>query len=703
MRIAIRIAALALGLLLLLALGLLLALPRLARSDAVRARIEAAGREATGREVQIGGIDFGLLPPRLVVRQPRVVGEEGGPAFEADEIALEVALAPLLRRTVVVDSLVLQGARTRLVRTRDGLLHPFRAPEEPEEPPVEPSEPREDEPFALELHRLVLRDGAVTLEDRTLSPPVVWELEDLDARLRGEGSAAPIDVELSGRLASGGRVRVEGTLVANGPFDLAVALDALRVDPAAVYLQSGQHAAGAASGQVTVRRGSGDDDTRVHLDLVVDEGELAADVLRLRGRMGVVADLERRAGPTAGTFRVDATDAEVDYGSAFTKPRGQSAVATGRIVQGEGGILLEDTKINVKNFEGEVRLETGARTRATISAPPFELEGWEALVPALAGLAPRGRLGLEGFQVATAPLALGGRLVLEDLRVRRPEGDELALDGALAGEGDMLRGRDLSLRFADQSLRLDLALAGLDGRPRFEVGFRGEGIDVARVLARDVLQGEASLDGRLRGPLGGERPLLETVAGQLQLHIAPGRIGGVSLLQRVFEPLGRLAQTLLLVDSLRSQPKLARYYQEEFRSLDATLQIADGVARTRDLRLLYDHYRADLAGAVGLQDRSLDLQGELVLDPVLVADVGAAGSADAPARESRTIPIQHIGGTLDSPRPELDRAAAVAYARLYANDRRQEKWERKLDERLGEGAGKQVLDALEGILGGTPR
>ena len=126
MRLAIRLAGI-LGILLITAVvALTLALPRLVRSDAARARIQAAAREATGREILFGELDFGLMPHRLVVSKPEVKGGSEGspPVFQADGAELEIAMAPLMSWTVVVDSLVVKGATVRLVRTFEGIGFP---------------------------------------------------------------------------------------------------------------------------------------------------------------------------------------------------------------------------------------------------------------------------------------------------------------------------------------------------------------------------------------------------------------------------------------------------------------------------------------------------------------------------------------------------------------------------------------------------
>ena len=127
MRIAIRL-ALVLGAVLLVALvALALALPRLVGTEAVRERIVRAGSEAAGAPIDFEELSVGLFPPRLVVTSPRLdgTGEPDAPSISARSIDLEIALWPLLARTVVVESLTIDGARLRLVRTGEGLELPF--------------------------------------------------------------------------------------------------------------------------------------------------------------------------------------------------------------------------------------------------------------------------------------------------------------------------------------------------------------------------------------------------------------------------------------------------------------------------------------------------------------------------------------------------------------------------------------------------
>jgi len=135
--------------------------PRLAKSEAARAKIQAAAHDALGRELRFQDIDFGLLPPSLLVVEPVVAGETESdpPLARAERIALRVALWPLLRRKIEVTSLAIDGLALHLVRTKDGLVLPSASKQE-----SEPRAPSEPEPSgapapALDIRKVSVRDG----------------------------------------------------------------------------------------------------------------------------------------------------------------------------------------------------------------------------------------------------------------------------------------------------------------------------------------------------------------------------------------------------------------------------------------------------------------------------------------------------------------------------------------------------------------
>jgi uncharacterized protein YhdP len=705
MRVLVRVLAAAAVLFVLALVALWLALPRVLGSEAMRARLESAAHDATGRAVRWDALDVGLLPPRLVVEGVRIEDAAGGaPRFAAERIALEVALLPLLARAVVVDSLRLSGATARLVRTEQGIELPFLPPEAEESEasaPREPSGPK-DEGLALAVRQVALERSEIVLEDRTLDPAASLALRDLEARVRGESLAGPVHFELSGALASGGTLRGEGRAQSRGEVRFDLELAGVDLAVVAPYLDAGQTASGAATGKVAFQGGSGRPE-RLNLDLTVEAGRLEAEDLSVSGRFAVRADLTRQDAQVEGPFEVDATHAEVRYGGAFTKPPGQAATASGRLVAVDGGLKLSDTHVRVRQVEADVWLETGARTRATVKAPAFDVAGLGELLPALAPLAPTGRVAVPELRVSTAPLALDGTLELPELVLHREGDPPLALRGRFEARGDRLRSRDLVASVSGQELGIDVVVAELASAPRFRADLSGERIDTKALLAAydaggGKLSGPLRISGRLQGPLAGKRPFLETVGGRLQAEIAPGRLEGVSLLRSTFDALGAGAAGPV-AGRLEGGGALERFDEDEFESLSGTFEIAAGRARSDDLRLVYRHYAVELWGSVGLADRSLDLAGRLTIGEAI--DAALAGGEAAGSARPRVIRLARVTGTVDEPRVALSSEAVLTFASIYAADpRRREKWERKLDERLGEGAGREVLDALDEVLGG---
>lgn len=705
MRIAIRVGIAALALLALALVALEFALPRLVASDAVQARLRRAATEAAGAEVGFEALSFGLLPPRLVVRQPRL-SEPGQPQplVEAESVDLELELLPLFARTVVVDSLVVEGATVRLVRTQQGIELPRKAPARPAGAPPAPggaagSEPAESG-VQLAIRDLALRNSKLVLEDRAVSPPVTWELSDVDAHAQGSSLDGPIEVDLTGTLASGGKLKLRGNVRLDGQVDLGLELDDVALAPARAYATGTKALAGTVSGKLSAT-GPLQSPTALRADLVLDRAELELDEMAFQGRLELEASLARGDAGLAGPFQMDATKAAVRYGGFFQKPPGKEATATGKLAFGPDGQLeMTDLHLKVQDFEAEGRLRTGARTRLELDAPPFELAGLAPLFPALLPYEPGGRLALEHLVVETGPLSLRGRVPVTELRVRPGKGEPLVLRGVLEAKGTTLESQRLEAVVGGQTVTLDAKLEGLGGTPRYRLRANTESAELQALLRAfairdDMISGPLTASADLSGPLEAQDPL-RAVSGSAQLAVGRGRLRGVSLLQGTVERLGVLGAFALALGSAKGGSAVQRFYGDEFESISGSFQIGAGRARSRDLRMVYRHYQVDLDGSLGLVDTSLDFKGRLTIHPevdeALQAEAGAAG-------REKVIPLAHIGGTLGQPRIELTREAVVAFA---AAPRRSE-LEEKIDERLGKGSGREVLDTLEGLLGGRKR
>lgn len=679
-------------------LALALVLPRIAASAAVRARLIEAVQDATKREFSVREIRGGLFPPHLELVLPSLAGEAGAPSAAARSAELRLAVLPLLARAVVVRSLVVEEGAFHLVRDAEGLrLAGADLPEQTKPERTEaPQEKRSDDGgFALAVQRVMLRGAALRLDDRTLAPAPRLDLRDLELELRGAALDAPIDVALEGALADGGTLSLSGTGRREGPFEAKLALREVALAPFSPYA-GGARLPARVTGTVEA---SGTTERLDRLKLALELADsFGAGGFEARGPVSLRADLEGDPRAPHGGFELDATRSELVYGSALAKPAGRRATAVGTLrrerAHGASTLRLEAVDLTLGSVRARAEVELAPRREITLDAKPFDAAALGELVPALAARELAGRLSLEGLRIAVEPFAVRGTLRLDPLALAPAPGAEalLAIRGALEGEGEEVVGRGLRLVVAGEAAPLTLRLADLAKRPRFELATQLDDADSGALVAafggdRDRLSGPLDLDARLSGPLAAGE-ILRELRGGVSLRIAPGRLRKVSLLKAAFAAAGG-------VQAARGKPSeaLGRYTGDEFQSLSGHFRLAGGSARTDDLRLVYPGYAAALEGRIGLTDRALDLRGALELDPE--ADRALAAG---PGRQ-RTIPLARVGGTLDSPELTLSNEALAGVAAAYAgDDRRRAKWERKLDDRLGDGQGKQVLDALDKVL-----
>jgi hypothetical protein len=587
---------------------------------------------------------------------------------------------------------------------------PIAGPGTPKAPgaPTAPKEsPEADTPVALAVGEIRLVDSQLILEDRTLRPPVTWQLDKLNARAKGSSLDGPIDVDLSAEVATGGTVAVKGEAWLDGRVELTAQLERLVVEPVGRYLKPGERMGGQLSGSFKVS-GPAASPQSARADLTLTEGAVQVADLALQGRISVQATLEGGLEKGSGRFEIDGTDAALVYGEAFKKPRGKPATVSGRFVPGGGAKLeFDDVNLRLHNLGARGRAHMGQRIQAELDAAPFELAGWGDLLPGLAPLSPGGKVGLEKIAVRTNPLELRGRVTVNDVRLKPPDREAIALNGSLEATGTSIRSNGLEATVGDQKVALAVEVTDLPGRARYRVAARTDKAESNSLLTAlaglsETLYGPLTGTTELSGPIGGDRSPLEAVTGQMRVDIGRGRLRGVSFLRSYFERLGAVGEAAMLLGALKGGKTLQRFYGDEFESVSGTFIVGNGRGRTDDLRVVYRNYTVDLRGAIGLLDEKLDLSGTLTIDKEVDAALQASTEQEAtPAASSpRVIPLGHVGGTVRSPRVEITREAAAAFASRYAASRQKESLERKIDERLGEGAGRELLGTLEQILGG---
>lgn len=690
-------AALAAVVLFVLAVGVLaLLLPRLVRSDAVRDQIQAATRKALGTELRYADLDVGLLPPSLLVREPALAGPGPGASdvVDARQVALRVELLPLLARSLVIDSLVVEGATLRLVRTAQGIQLPLAPP--PRAPAEAGAAPKASEGggFALALRTLELRDATLFLEDRSVQPAVTWELRKADVRARGKALDAPIDVQASFQLASGGEVSAHGTASVAGPLDLDVKLDGLALAPLRPYLGPGAQLEGKLGGAVQISGDVANPSTVAKLALSGARFDLRD--VSVNGDVSLDADLKGLRQAPSGHFDIDASGAELRYGEAFTKPPGTKARLSGRIVEGPGGALsVEDVQLSIRNLQSRVQGTLAPKLRLRIDTQPVDLAGWEALVPALSGAPMRGSLRAEAISLSMEPRAVTGTIHLDDVVVRPPDLPEMTLRGDLVARGSEIASRDVTAVVAGQKASLDLTLRDLFGKPSYQTRLGMTGADSNALVSafarrKDVLTGPLGLSGELRGGLGDGSPLKQ-LSGNLDFDIVPGRLVGVSLLREALQQVGGVGGLAAEIAPLVGGRDLSRYYDDHFESLKGAVRVDRGVAN-QQIAIVYAGYGANLRGEVRLADLALDLTGELVLSPELDATIARGiGAPKDYQGQRRVISLAAVGGTLAEPKVRVAQAVAREFVGAYARAIAGEQLRRSLGR-----DGQRILDALGG-------
>ncbi len=706
----LRIVLIALVALFVVALGAVaIFLPRIADRPEVRERIVSEARAATGRELSYEGIGVGLLPPRLEMRAPVLAGEEGDAPISADRIGLRIAWLPLLARKLVIESVEVEGPALILLRTADGFVLPFSPPEEEEEAP-EPRGPREEEPesegFDLLLRGIRISDATLTIEDRMLEPAASLVVHDLSATLQGASLSTAVDFDLAAKLAETGRLAIQGHRASGGDLQLSLQLAALSLASLEPWI--------------------GDDDLvgNLELDVTAEMQRDVFDSLDVKARLtdatlefgdvvvtGVLPVVASLAGPAdrlAGPVDLDLADVELSIDETFRKPRGMPGRLAGRLIQEGDARTLQELVIELHNLKATGRASLGERREIKLDAEAFSLAGWEELLPALGDQPLPGTLQLDGLELGLGPLSVQGSFLVAGFEYPLEDGQLLTLNGRFRGTGDAIEGEGLDLRVAEQPFQLALRIHDLAGEPMFAGRLDADDADSQLLLAalagkEDTLSGPLRLRSEWSGALTGEDELLERVKGKLRFDIAPGRMKGVSFLEKTFKGLRETGGAVVAIGRLAAGEKADKYYGDEFKRLGGTLDIQKGIASTRDLRLDYLDYRVDLRGNVGVVSRKLDLTGKLTIFEELDEALAPTEGEEPKAPRERVIPLAAVKGTIDDPKVTVTAEATRAFGAAYvADDRRRKKWERKIDERLGEGSGEDVLKLLDSILNDEP-
>jgi uncharacterized protein involved in outer membrane biogenesis len=332
------------GLLVLVVAGLAI-LPSMLDVNRYHDRIQSELQSRLGRQVQLGQMSLGLLPPTFKV-QNAIIGEDpkynSGKAFaQTAELDVELKLGPLLHKDVQVASLRMVRPEVELIRGPDGAWNFSTMGTHDTQQSKEEQASGQNKP--LQLDRFQLDDGAVAVTDQQKHQPRM-EYNHIDMTLKDYAPGKPFQIAVSAHLPGAGKqvVKLEGhggpiddaTLVST-PFEGTLQLDQVALSGAQQYLNS-QALAGtdaSISGNFKFKNDAGKVSTTgtLRMDNVVAHGK----------QLGFPIELDYNASDDLKAELIQVTNTQLKVGSA-------PFVINGTI-NGKSTPALADLKLNTQN------------------------------------------------------------------------------------------------------------------------------------------------------------------------------------------------------------------------------------------------------------------------------------------------------------------------------------------------------------------
>lgn len=682
------------GLLLLLAL----ALPYLVSLESVRARAIATAEAALHRKVEIGAMRLQILSGLGAGVERLVVHNQGGfasPALlSAERASVKVAFWPLLSRRVEVRRLELRDVTVTVERNAEGKLNvdDFLSAGRRESAPASRTAAA-----VLLVSRIAVDGGRAVFVDGRTAPPATLSLDDVTARLRDIGAAAPAQFDVAARfLADRGRnLSLQGTLgppppsgpIGDAPLDARLSAKDVSLgrlspwiaafresDPGTLSIDA--TAKGKLLGALAIAGKIGLDpsaaskarmpsvDGTVALSLDWPKGTLAIgrslfDVaelpLAIEGRVDRIhqtPEVDLRVG-TPGDVPLDHVTGLPGVAGRF--PEGVKLAGTVRFDARMQGAVSD---LEVSGSADAATLKVAMDARPLVEAPAVH-----------ATLESRGRAPLSGRVSAAS-----GRL--RELPFENLRADWTWDKGALT----LAASAGVSGGTLDARLQSDLAKAGSESRASFGLhGIQARALLESTTSVRNVLSG--TLDGTFaltsRG-LGWEA-VSKTGRGEGRLSVADAELSTVKLMPAVSQALAAVGR----VAGFQVPPSLEH---TRFTRIETSLELADGRLATPDLAMKGADVSGSAQGSIGL-DRTLAYEGRVVLGPSVVRSLGSAGRYVADSTGSLALPFR-VSGTVTAPGVSIDEDLVVGLGRRILA--------RQAGERVGGAAGRALGDALGG-------
>jgi AsmA protein len=735
-----------LGGVLLLVVAAVVAAILLFDGERIRSVLVETVAEKTGRTLAISDVPELAFWPSLGVRLGAVTLSE---KLSADEFAgidgasLSVAVMPLFRGELVVDSVSVSGLRVRLVRSEDGRLNVadlMGAPSAAAAPAPQPTGPSGDgasPPIRFDV-------GGIRIEGRELS----W------LNRQAKQAITVRDFALStGRLGSG----AEGTLGLDATIRLVAdgaGGDELRIRLAAPY-RMGEKAieltglAGDVNGAAAGIR-------QLRLNIAASGLTVASDGKTADGREFRIEFSGELAGmATAATIGIDEFSWRgAEAGGILASPKSSLAVQASRGAGWKADLALAGvlelraeagvTRVKLQDWQGGAEffdaalLQKSLKLQSTVSAD-LDLSGprgevdlafafddaksrlrmtLNALSPLdVVAEAQLGKLDLDAYLLAPPPAAtpapggaegrpsvdppvdlspLAGKRVRARVESAGLKARGLVIDKALV-EARLANGRlDLSpLQVALYGGSLDGAVGAAVAGNVVNAKIRLAGVDLNPMLrdlaSTELLAGRADVAADLASRGATVGAMKRALAGELRLAVRDGAIKGVNLGRSFRELKARFSQ------GGSSEVAAQSDAQTDFSELTASFQIRDGVLRGDDLAAKSPFLRLGGAGEVSLPDETLDY----LLKATVVNTSSGQGGDELDHLKGLTVPVR-LRGPLAAPAWKIEFGGLAGEAAKARVASKKEEVKAKLEankSELREEVREKARDKLKNLLG----
>ena len=677
-------------------------------------------RNSTGRElVMTGAIDWrfwpslGLSLEQVALRNPAGFAEPDLVRFEQGEAS--VALLPLLSHRLEIGKVTLSGAHLFIQTKADGSSNlsgllkdsaasTATATSEPAQPAAEPAAASESQPWQISLQGVALSQASALVQDDRRGTSLRLARLDLDigqlitgqwvpVTLAAKGSADKLAFDIKGQT----QIKLAQEVMASELKDLdlggSLSAPALRLD--SFSIKGDRLALGEWSNLTLALKGANGDALAGSMEGML-KGRLDKE-LKLAELSDVVltAVLEGDALPRPQMKLKLAGFARAELDKQLITLSKLVMSADEALLRGDGAVQLGAIPAVTFDLHGEKLDLDSWLTKSTPAKTVPAKEGKPAAsVPNAAASGNKAATGntvtgksealsaVEPDLSALKGLDLDGRLQLGSLRLKGLDLGAVDLQVALAKE--LLTLKQFHATVAGGRVTANGVLDARQQPASYQVHKQVAGVSIRPLLQTlahsDLLEGKGDLDVQVQGHGLSALALRNRMQGKVTLKLSDGALHGINLPEMIREA------RATLTGKGAEQVKEAR--KTDFSALTASFQLADGIARSKDIQLFAPALRVKGEGQTALVPQSLDF---LFLTSIVESSKGQGGK-DLDELQEITIPVR-IGGHWQAPSYQLDVKALLSNNKLLEEKARKEA-ERGLKKLLGDKADNEAIKGV---------